>query len=405
MSTTNKLFSLTIRVVTLGAKFGLALVLFKYLKSSDYVDFGIISATLMFFNIVFGLELHSIALRTINWKNLSELNGVMVKHVTSVFIVIILCAPAILAPFVLKGLKWDYFYVIVGIIIVDQACLELNRYINAIGRQVEFSIVLFFRGAAWCLFLIVYGLFFNKINLHFILLVWFFSVLFALILAVFVLRDYCDFECGIMDAGGWLINNTKEAMPYLWSSFVYRFTFMIDRYLINLYTDVNFAAAYIFSMNIANACTSLHEAAVLSFSFPKFLNSGKDRVKILQEINVAIKKSWMFFGVTPVFLVFLLWYVLPIFGVENLNGYMYVVGSALVYSVLNGLSVPYQYAMYVLGRDKFVFLSNILSAMGAWLILVFVANDFPGFAIGVPITYGFLSYGLKRNMGFIACKV
>ncbi|MDE3740193.1 hypothetical protein PSH28_26630 [Pseudomonas resinovorans] len=388
-----RLLSVLLRGATLLCKFLLIFFLAKFLEPNDVGLYGLLVATVSYAIFVLGFEFYTYSTRELiggdGRKWLAMIRDQCVFFIFTYFLFL----PFFLMVFMKGWLPWVYASWFFLLLTLEHVAQELNRLLIAMSQPLLASVVLFFRGGAWCLLLVLIMWVNPEMRkLEVALAAWSFGVGFSCLLGIYrVLRlDKVSLGQGIN--WGWIGRGLKVAVPLLIASLAIRGIFTFDRYWVESIAGLDVLGAYVLFIGIANAVVAFLEAGVIVFLYPKIVAAAKlnDKEAFLDGMKAL---SWNVFLVTLA-LVGLVWllsgYLIDWIGKElYIEGY-YLLKWLLLAITLYAVSMIPHVGLYACGQDKSILFSQLCGLAAFCLGVYWGAPRFGVVAVPWALCLSFL---------------
>ena len=376
-----------LRALTLLSKFFLIFSLAYFLKPEDLGLYGLVTVTVGYSIFFLGLDFYVYSNRKI-WKLEPEERGRLVKsHIVLSSFCYFVFLPLSLFLFYFEILPWWILFWFFALLILEHISQEMNRLLVAQSRQLEASMVMFFRMGGWCL-IVMLLMFINESlrSLDVILFGWFSGCLISIGLGAFFIKK--------INMGGWKspVNwswvkaGLLISVPMLLASLSLRGVFIVDRFWFKYIGGMELLGAYVFYSGICTALLSLMEAGVFSFYYPILISAHskgdassyretfyKLSVQTIIFIIVLSASAWFFVS----FAVGLL--SEPVYA-ENL----YIFKWLLLANGLFVLGMVPHYGLYSKGNDRPIIVGHLILIF-FFIALLLVASDFFG-PLAVPLS-------------------
>jgi O-antigen/teichoic acid export membrane protein len=190
---------------------------------------------------------------------------------------------------------------------------------------------------------------------------------------------------------GWLGRGVVVIFPFLLSTLALRGLSTFDRYWFEKLNGLDILAAYIFTTTLLNSLISIHEAAVISFAYPRLIKAHVDGdalefKKLMSSMLAAtVVISVLYCGGLILVLPYLLKLVNHSEYLDNLQMVILIVISAL----LNIFGLIPHYALYAQGFDKSINISHGLGLLFFILSAIALSQFYTAIAIPLSLCIGF----------------
>ncbi len=361
----NNLIAITIRSLTLAAKFLLLLSIVHYFHLNDLGQYGIISALIAYTLFFLGVEFYNYSMRIL--VDASSIQRVLVIRDQFILYSIIF---VITLPFIYLLFKINYFpknlYLwFLVIVVLEHASNELMRILIALGKPNGANIVFFIRQGLWVYFLLLLFFFYpNLRNMDSIFIAWISGAALSIFIALYMLRFlpwYLIYQHPI----NWLtiFYGIKISRPFLISAFCALGLLYLERFFINYYCGLAAVGIYTFYSGLSITIHTLVNTGVSKMRLAPLVNAWKtnDSYQFYTESMYLLKYTVffvLFFALISVLLIH------PLIIILNKN--LYLVHIKIFYILLLSAicrsiaDVPL-YCLYAQHEDNLLLWINLLS--------------------------------------------
>ncbi|WP_368873149.1 oligosaccharide flippase family protein [Shewanella algae] len=381
------------RLIAIGGKLVLVIVLGKALDSENVADYVLIASTVLFVTFFLGFEFHTYSTRElIKTKNYDFILSNKIKLFFIVYVILLF-------------LFWFYkffgggevSYLVLFIIIIEHFLQEAERLLVALQKQLCATIVLMFRSGFWCYAIGFVYLIGDDISLGKVISFWLTGDVLGLIL-VFSLLKVSGFKISVSYDLSWLIRGIKVSVPFLFSALFMRLFFILDRYFISWFDSKENVAIYGFFINFANLLLIVSGPLISVFLYPKLISfySNADFVSFRKTVGKFYIQMCFFSLLCILFVCLLTSPVLEIIGKNYLHSGVDVLYLQFAALFFYNLSVVPHYILYSFNFDKVIFYISLLS-VSIFLFCIGILHNFLGmlhtvsFAMIISFLFMFLS--------------
>ena len=379
------LFNLSLRGLTLFAKFSLILILARFLSTDELATYGIIYATIIYSLYIVGLDFYIYTTREyIN--NSKKRQDILNNHFSLIFLCIFVSSLIIGFFASFEDRIFSFLGYFICLLIFEFLSQEIFRILVAQKRPLSAGISLFFRHGLWVYVLITY-LLLNQMSadLNIVLFLWSCGALLSIIFGLLRLKDIKEFKLNLSIA--FLMQGLKIVIPFFIGTLAYRLLFILDRFYFESFFTNDLLAAYVLFSSICISMLSFADAGIFSFAYPKLIeNNDKDKTKIFNKIYSRLALMVIFFCIIYSVLIILFTpFILEWIGNPVYFIYKEMIGLQIIACVLFVLSMVPHYALYAYKKDSLIIFSHISSAI-IFVIFMISMHD--------ENNYKVLQYGL-----------
>ncbi|HHH1038063.1 TPA: oligosaccharide flippase family protein, partial [Yersinia enterocolitica] len=270
-----KILSIGLRLFTLFIKFVFILFLAKYFTPEDVGRFGYVTAAIGYLIYFVGFEFYTYSCRELIKEKREAIFSIIANQLTFYFLVYTVVLPAIIVYLSYKSFSAHFIFLFCAITCLEHLAQEVNRILITLRKNLLASVVLFIRGAAWCILVIMIVIIDPKISDFItILYFWLSGCFIALCLSVYHLLG---FYSKVEVCSDWIKRGVISALPLFLATLAFRGINTFDRFIIGYISNLGVAGAYIIYSSIGNAIISAIDAAIVSFLYPHVLLAAHER--------------------------------------------------------------------------------------------------------------------------------
>ncbi|QSR32870.1 hypothetical protein CFI00_20675 [Nocardioides sp. S5] len=357
--------SLGLRVLSLGSKFLVVLLMAKYLSAREVGIYGLIASGTGYLLLVVGLDFYTYTTREMlrapqaRWAQMIHSQGALM-----------LVQYAVVVPFVLLAMLFADAGLVAwfGVILVlEHLAQEMNRLFVTMEKQIAATFIMFFRVGGWCVVAIpALWLIPAARDLDVVLALWVGSLLLGIGVGGALLagqslpgwRDPVDWA--------WVRRGARVALPLLLATLALRSLLNLDRFVVQGLGGLEVVGAYVLFMGIAAALLALIESGVVVYYYPamvRAVSAGEFATlrRAMKHMSVAILVVAVpFIGVAMLLRDPLLTMLDEAVYAEHAD----VLLPALLAMSALALSLVPHYGLYAYGRDRPLLAVNSCMAAG-----------------------------------------
>ena len=395
------LVNLCLRVVTMACRFLLVFALAKLLNLSELGLFGLVSATIIFSQLVIGGEFYTYSQRELITQGISRRSFVLQHQGITLLCIYILIAPMLLGVFFfdllpMQMIGWFYF-----LLISESIAQELNRVLIALQCQIMASVVLFVRHGLWVMVVLPLMWFEADLrSLSVIFFAWSISVVAAVLIGVFLVKEQTnDWKIWPLDLS-WIKKGLRISFLYFLGALCFRSFFTLDRYVVENLMGIEFLGIYTVFIGLAMTIVTVLDPLIFSFLYPKLVAFVRDK----DVLNFKAKMALLFWSTLLVALVgvavvvFVSPFIFDWIDKPEFSGNLPVLWILLVAAFFYGVSMVPHFGLYALNDDRSLFKTHLIS-LGLFLTCLYL---FPSFVplkqvVGSSLITGFLAMALLKG--------
>jgi O-antigen/teichoic acid export membrane protein len=264
--------SASLRLATLFAKFGLILVLAKFLSAAEVGLYGLLFATVHFALIALGCDFYTYAHRELISSDAHEWPTIIRAQAYFYGAIYLLILPLTLLVFWWGVLPWNLVLWFCALLLFEHLAQELNRLLVAMGEPVAASGVLFIRHGLWALAVaVLFWCIPSSRSLSVVLTAWLIGLITATLIGFSRLAALKWANLGSRVDWVWIRKGVFVALPFMVATLSLRALWTADRYAVENLGGLEVLGAYVLFAGIANAVFSIVDAAVITFEYPKLV--------------------------------------------------------------------------------------------------------------------------------------
>jgi len=398
--------NVSIRVVTMAARFVLVLYLGKRLSLANIGGFGLISALVSLGMYFIGLELYLFTIRDLVARPQARW-GAYIRDQFVVYGMMYLLAILGGIGFVLfRKMAWPFLLIAPTLLVLEHICQEVYRILEASRQPRPGLLFLFLRSGAWVfIFIILCEWFPAARTLTWLCIVWIFGCLGGLAFAWRYLRDFGWDQVAEQSIDWVRIRQAlKVSFLYFLGALALRAIPMADRLLVDRVWGQSEVGIYTFFFNIANGIQDFVNAGVIIVCYPAFLTAV--RLEKTEEASQWYRKlRSRILGAALILIVLAVATLWLARGLWIGKFPSYSIFLFMILALANGFQlfalVPY-FRLYAFGHDVAVLMGS-LGFMAMVLALdVFLVPRYGAMGAGLGFCLGSLGlWGLRWGQGLI----
>lgn len=359
------ILNLSLRFVTLASKFVLMLFMARYLRPEDLGVYGILSASIAISLYFLGLDFYVFNTREIIAQDEIHQTRLIRDQLACHALTYVIVLPLLMVVFLSGILSREYMLWFYLLLVLEHLSQESGRLFITLSRPLVANVVYFLRSGAWIYFVI--GFYFlgkGGGNLPVILMGWSAGVLSSIALSLHALRrmPWGKVRKEPID-WTWIRRGVFVAMPFLGGTIALRAIEYGDRYFIQYFLGEAMVGVYTFYISFANVVQVFVITGIIQILHPEIIGSFKQnqldkyrrlirKMGYLSFFAAVLVAAGIVAGIQP---------VLRLVGKSVYSNHVSVLWILLGSSVVAIVGSVPNYALYVRGRDKSIFLANVLA--------------------------------------------
>ena len=388
--------NLTLRLLSMGAKFLLVVVISKYLSLEQLGEYGIFVTTITLATFLLGYDFYTYSARQLIYEEDKQLIYIRDQFLFYlIFYIVIL--PLLLVVFFVGLIEWKYLIYFYFILVFEHLSQELYRLFTSLSKPIFANFLFFIRTSIWVYYMTV-SWYFNlttDYGLDSVYSYWLICSGVSVLLGFIKLSKMYDLtQLNQNIDWKWIKTGIRVSTAFFIGTIAYKVIEFSDRYMIDYFLGKDSVGIYTFYSNIANALQAIVFTMVIMLYYPKMINLYKEQK--FAEFKILIKKFYL-----EVFLYSLLMsgtIVIAIYPlIEFLDKAEFLLEIEtlwwLLFSVLvlNVSFVPH-YILYVQEKDKAIRNITIFGAIiNVILNVIFIPYfGITGAAVATVISFTFI---------------
>lgn len=273
-----RILNLLMRIITLVCRFALVLLLAKFLAPESVGIYGLLFVCINFGLMLAGLDFYAFSNRELVDANSLEASKIVLNQLTLYAVVYVMALPISLAVFKVGLLPMEFLGLFLSILVVEHLSYESYRIFVAYRRPIAATTIAFIRSGLWVLVLFLVFIWREELrSIETLLWLWLIGSTLSLLLAWRILRRAgLSFQGANIDPE-WIARGVKVAFPYLLGTLALRSIFTLDRFFVEVLSNIALVGVYSFYIGMCTALLSLFEASTSSFFYPKLISAAKYR--------------------------------------------------------------------------------------------------------------------------------
>lgn len=383
----SRLLNLGLRMVSLGSRFLLAIVLAKAMLAEDFGFYGLLAAAVTYLVYVVGIDFYTYTVRdlvarpTSAWRALLRDQFLLYGATFSLVAVAsaVLCLSGLLSG---STLLW-----LLLLLASEHVAQELNRLLIIAGKVLHSSVALFIRSGLWVLLLV--ALWWRDpatpLSLATVLQLWLGGGLLAIVWSLFCLRQVlCDRSSAAAPVD-WarLRAGVQVAALFFAGTLILKFASTADRFLVEHFAGLAAVGPYVLYVGLAGAIAALVDAAVVVYDYPGLIRAWQagDEALFRRLHHAFFRRIALYSLAVALLLAAFLHPVLEFIGKPQVTAAWPLAVPLILANVLLALANVPHYALYAAGQDRRILLATSLGT-GSFLLAALAAGYMYG-ALGV----------------------
>lgn len=379
--------NLFLRGINLISKFLLIIFVAKTLSPENFAVYGLFVVAVSYGLYFIGFDFYIYSTRELIKSDKLEYGRLIKSQVAFMLGLYFIVLPLSLGLFYFNLLPWELLGWFFLLLIFEHINQEIMRFFIVLYKPLLATFMLFVRSGLWAIILVTLVFFdWLTVSLTVILLAWMIGEIVALTLGLALLRkENIVFSIHGIDKS-WILKGIRVCLPFLIGTLALRGLWTTDRFFFEALNATPVLAAYTLFASLSVAMSSLIDAGVSSYIYPKMIDSYNCCDYAGYQRNV-IKMLWHTLFISLVFILcsyFLIGYLL-----DWLGKGVYIEHRALFYWLLVAncfycLSSTPHYMLYAQEQDVWIIFLQVI-ALSIFVIFVIVLRHWISNAYLVPL--------------------
>jgi O-antigen/teichoic acid export membrane protein len=394
-------FNLGLRLISLGSRFLLVILLAKSMRIEDFAFYGLFAAAVTYSVYVIGVDFYTFAVRDLVtqpkpfWRALLRDQFLLYSATFAIFIC---CSLVLLAAGVISANMLIWLLLLLA---SEHLAQELSRLLIITGNVLQSSIALFIRSGLWVM--ILAALWWKNpaapLQLQQVFTLWLSGGILAIVWSLWCLREVLRdrSSAGAPVDWGRLRTGIRIAAIFFAGTLVLKFVSTADRFLVEHIAGLAAVGPYVLYIGLAGAIAAVVDAAVVLYDYPGLIRAWQagDEQQFHTLYRAFLRRVLLHALGAALVLALFLRPVLDFIGKQHvLEAWPLAVPLILANVLLALANVPH-YALYAARQDRGILAATIIGTAvfllaavitGPWLGALAVAWSFCLSALAVLLS-------------------
>lgn len=350
--------NLTLRLLSMGAKFLLVVVISKYLSLEQLGEYGIFVTTITLATFLLGYDFYTYSARQLIYEEDKQLIYIRDQFLFYlIFYIVIL--PLLLVVFFVGLIEWKYLIYFYFILVFEHLSQELYRLFTSLSKPIFANFLFFIRTSIWVYYITV-SWYFNlttDYGLDTVYNYWLICSGVSVLLGFIQLSKMYDLtQLNQKINWQWIKQGIKVSTTFFIGTIAYKMIEFSDRYMIDYFLGKDSVGIYTFYSNIANALQAIVFTMVIMIYYPKMIMLYKNSK--YGELKQLIKRFYievMFYSLLMIIvIVFLIYPLIDFLGRAEFLLELNVLWLLLISILVLNISFVPHYILYIKNLDKLI---------------------------------------------------
>ena len=359
------MINLAMRGATLVSKLLLTLFLAKFFSLSDLGSYGLILVTVAYCNQIVGGQFYSYTTRLLV-KTEEGHSWIIQQQLIFHLLMYLLLIPVASYLIFSEIIPFELFVLVFPIMLAEHISQEQQRWLIALSKPLQATLLLFFRSGIWPIVLIILCLIVPEFRtLKILFCTWLAGSATSCFLGVsFIKRVIVVKRVNTIDFQ-WIKKGVLSSLPFLYSTLIAQGVYTVDRYLVDVIGGDEVLGVYTLFFSIVSALIPFADACIFHFNYPQQIKSWQEK-KYTAFFSLAQKMYLHIFLLVLVFIPvcylfiygYVTWLKKDIF-LEN----MYLLPTLLAAVSLQVFGLVSHYQLYSVGADRKIIINQSIGAL------------------------------------------
>lgn len=366
------IINILLRVVTLGSKFLLLIVMAQRLSLDELGVYGIMTVTVSFAIYFVGMDFYTFNIRDMLLHPKVEWGKLIRDQFALHFVIYTVFLPVLSLVFFIGVIGWRYAIWFYLLLILEHLGQETYRVIEASGRPTTALIYLFVRSGFWPYLAVILMIVSDKFaHVSVVFALWAAASGLSLLLAAYWLRGLGWREGWRKPVDWWRIRKgVGVSLILLMATLFLRGTTLIDRYMLERYWALELVGVYTFFFSIAFVLQDFVNVGVVTSIYPRLISTYQrgDLPGHSQLFGALAKRVFLVTLLLGGTLALITPLILPFLGKQEFAQHLSVFMVLLLAASLSVLSLIPFYGLYARNADRAILLSSLLSLITCFFV-------------------------------------
>lgn len=358
--------NLTIRLLAMGAKFLLVILITKYLTIEELGSYSIFFTTVTLLTFLLGFDFYTYTARELIYYKDKQFSHIVNQNIFFI-ISYVFVLPLVFLIFQFNYISSKYIFYFYFLLILEHLSQEIYRLLTSLSKPIIANILLLIRSGVWVYMLGILWFYdvISEKTLNIIYICWGISALISVVLGFgYVLVMYKESISKFEIDWKWILKGIKMSTSFFIGTLAYKVIEFSDRYILDLFMTKTDVGVYTFYANISNALQTIIFTMVIMIYYPRVITVYKNNPEIIGNVIKSFYKEVIIYSLVFSVLISAVTYPILFFLDKiELYEYVYVLWFLLVSVFILNLSFVAHYLMYVKHKDNLIRNITILGAV------------------------------------------
>jgi O-antigen/teichoic acid export membrane protein len=370
--------STLIRGFSMISRFGLIILLGKFMSTSDFGLYGLIQSSLAIGIYIIGLDLYVYTNREIPKCDLNDQKTIIKSQYFIHIITYITIIPILLFLLSSNFISIELIPKFAALLIFEHLSFEIIRFLTSLQKPIMANIIFLFRSIVWIIPFVIISYLNNRMfNLNILINFWIFGLFISLIIGIIFLYKINLFPFkNIKIDYSFILKALKGSSIFLLASVLNKISFYSSRYFLKYLRTPIDVAIISFYQNILQIIEIFIYTSIVMILLPKIIKNKNKGLHNTYTRNVNIFYSAIFW-LTIIFIILLFIFIKPFLVfigkdvlITNIRIF-YLLGIGFL--LLNIFQI-FHYNLYINQKDTIILKASIfgfiLNIISSYLLII-----------------------------------
>lgn len=374
------ILNLSLRGLSMGARFLLIFYLGKFFSTDDLGLYGLFFTTVTLGLFLLGLDFYTYSNREVLYVKEEDRFSILRNQLVFYgFTYLVFLLPMLLI-FFYHVLPTEYIYIFYGILILEHLSQEFYRLFTILSYPIFANWLLFLRSGIWIYILLIYYLI-NPIAEYSLSLVftgWIMGAGLSVALGfVRILSLYKVYTLKPMKLS-WFITGLKVSAFYFLSTVALKVIEFANRYIIEYWCDLKSLGVFTFYSQIANMINVIIFTLFLMVIYPKLIIAvnEKNDAEFMRLKNFITKKVLVYSLALGLVMCVLIHPILAFINKPEYQSQILTFYVLVIANIFLNISLVYHYVLYAFKKDVSLFVLTALCSVSSMIFNIVLISSF-----------------------------
>lgn len=359
-----RLLNVMLRVVGMGSRFLLTLVLARLLEPSELGMLGLFFSVVSFGVLLIGGDYYTHCLRELLSVPRERWSFVLQHQMLASLILYLLFLPPLALLFVYGFLPVELIGWFFSLLLVDHIVQEINRLLVSMQRPLMASWILFLRMGAWVWIVLPVMWFVPESRKYEAVFIgWLLGGALAIGIGIHgIVREVAPWRFWNWDRA-WLMRGFGVGLMFLVATLCFKALTTVDRFVVEALNGMDVLGVYVLYASMTTAILSILDAAVISFLYPRLVRAHREGDSFTYR-HIRSEMFWSTLAVSfglAILIALLAPFLFNWIGRPLYAEHQSLLWLLLLVSIIYNVGMVPHYGLYARGADRSIFFAYVSS--------------------------------------------